>query len=498
MLLDFFKSQEGGGGNEPTDLVERWGNLGDGEKELVETVVGRMPTAWLSEIPLDEAIHYSARDADATLRVDQILSRKLREMGLDQVCEVDTAIIPLLNEMMKNGMKVDVDHFNMLSTYYELQLQSIHEQIADLFPGEREDILGLNLGSSDTLIWLLYDKLKLTPPAFTKKENKPSTASEDLSKLKSKHPVAALIIKYNEMKKLKTSFVDAIPKLVRKDGRVHPQIKATRVVTGRLSMAKPNLMQIPSRSEEAENIKRGFVAEEGYVLVSCDLSNIEMRVLAHESQDERMLGIFYENKDMHTINASLIFGVSEEEVNATKENKQKYRYPAKTIGFGVVYGLTAEGLVDQLESADVRGYTKETAQKLIDQYFGLYPGVKRFFTQCQSHISRDSYAHESCLGRIRRIPGVKSSLPWVVEASLREGMAQGIIKLAMCKVMEMDFVQKKIARPLVQIHDSLMFEVREECAGEFAEQLKSVMEQAYDLIVPVTAEYSIGKTWADC
>lgn len=516
MLLDFCKSQEGGGSDhEPVDLMERWGNLSDAEKSVVEGIMGKMPTAWLAEIPLDNAVVYSARDADATLRVNAVLDRNITEMGLDSVLQVDTAIIPLLNEMMKNGMKVDTDHFAMLSEYYQLQLQNLHEQIADLFPHERDDILNMNLGSSDTLIWLLYDKCKLTPPAFTKKENKPSTASEDLSKLKSKHPVAELIIKYGEMKKLKTSFADAIPRLVGKDGRVHPQIKATRVVTGRLSMAKPNLMQIPSRSEEAANIQRGFIEDENYVILKADYSGIEMRVLAHESLDERMLSIFWGTfrtdlpekirTDMHTLNAADLFGVDPLMVRANKRNEMMYRYPSKTISFGLVYGLTAIGLVDQLTSVEIY-YSEKECQKMIDMFLGeLYPGVLEYFGSLEHEIRRTGMAREKCLNRIRRIPGVHSSLPWVVDASLREGKnmfiqgyAQGIIKTCMGGVMELPAVKTGDAACLLQLHDALFFKVRRDIVEEFAEgELRPLMENAHPLIVPTPVDIGWGINWAE-
>lgn len=522
MLGDYFKKDTN---DEPLDLVERWGNLSDSEREVVEAVMGRMPTAWLAEIPLDDAVHYSARDADATLRVNTQLDQRIKDMGLCDVLAVDTAIIPLLNEMMSNGMKVDIEHFETLSVYYQLQLDSLHQQISGLFPGEEEDILGLNLSSNDTLTWLLYDKCKLTPPSFTK-TGRPSVAGDELSKLMREHAIIPLIIKLNETRKLKGTFADKLPRYADRNGRIHSRIKSTRTVTGRLAYSDPPLQQMPTRSEDGAMIRAGVIAPLGRVIVGADYVNIEMRYLCDESQDERMMQIFldclegfehYPEKvrtDMHTLNAAMFFNVDPLIVRATRENEMRYRYPGKTTGFGSVYGLTAEGLCNQMIAAGLYDFTVKDAERLLRMFLvELHPGVGLYFKKCDTEMMKYGYIRESCLGRIRRIPGVRSSLPWVVEASQREGRnmkiqggAQGVLKLAMLKVdRESQYVHtpstcggKYKADWLLQFHDALYFEVDEDVVVEFSAELKGLMETAHQLSVPLPVEVHSGKNWAEC
>ncbi len=476
--------------NPDLDLVERWNNIED--KIEVERVMGAMPVASLADIPFENALEYAGRDAVVTLGVYPELVGQIHERGLWEVFERDVGIIPMVMDMMWNGMRIDPDYLKELSRYFEERMEETQGEIETMFREHTLENVSINPKSPDQTSEILW-KMGI----FDKR--KQSTASEELDKVRHKHPIVNKITYYRQLAKLKGTYTDTLPTQMDHRNRVHTRLSTTRVVTGRLSSSEPNLHNQPKRGEEGKKIRQGFIAEPGYVLFSCDYSQIEMRVLAHVSQDPTMLRLLLDpTKDIHSETASWVFNVPIDKVD-----KDKHRYPAKRVGFGIVYGLTGMGLQKQL-LAEGTIYTEKECDRMVSSWLEMYSVVNTYLDEMKAFAKRNRYVVDF-FGRRRLVPEVLSVHPRIRDAGLRQainapiqGGAQGIIKEAMSQLTPIyrEWVNRGwMLGPLMQIHDDLIFEIKEEYIDDIAPVIVCLMENAVPLTVPTPVDPQVGPCW---
>jgi len=396
--------------------------------------------------------------------------------------EVERPLSAVLAAMERAGVALDLGYLNGLSAELEAELRRLEAEIHRLVGHP------FNLNSRDQLEVVLYDELGLPPLKKTAKTGKRSTSAAALEALRGRHPVVDLILKYRELAKLKGTYVDPLPKLVHpKTGRVHTRFHQTATATGRLSSSDPNLQNIPIRGEWGPRIRRAFVAGEGMRLVVADYSQIELRVLAHLSGDENLIRIFREGKDVHAATAGWIFG--RQEVDA------EMRRAAKTVNFGVLYGMSAHSLAQTL------GIEYEEAVGFIERYFASFPKVRAYFDRVLEEARERGYV-ETLFGRRRYVPDLASRNRRVREAAERvavnmpiQGTAADLIKLAMVRLAPR--LEALGARLLLQVHDELVVETPADRAEEAARVTKAVMESVWPLEVPLLAEVGVGPNWVD-
>jgi len=480
-------------GKDPsTDPYDRWLNFDLASRQMVESVLGPLHPCDLTDIPRDEFVTYSARDADATCRIWPILWAEIERLGLEPTFWPDMGMTRMVLDMERVGMGIDVDKFAGLSAYYDMKMRGLSEKVSKVAG------IPVNPGSTLQVGEMLYKLLKLPCVARTPK-GAPSTDEETLKKLVSHHPVVKDIMEWRGYGKNKGTYADAIPLLAR-DGRVHADLKTTRVYTGRLSSANPNLMAIPVRSEEGIKIRQCFMARDGCSLVSGDYSQIEMRLAAHVSQDPEMLKIFRQGLDIHSQTASKIFGIPVDRLDPVK-----HRSPAKTVGFGVLYGISAEGLLDQLIVAGCEGWNLKSCDGLIKEWFRVFKRIKDYFDGKIAEARRNGYVTD-LFGRVYHIPEMKSALPHIREAGERQacnypiqGGAQGVMKRGMVKMIPIyrGFRESCSCDPLLQIHDDLLWEVSDELVPVFIPLFKDAMETAVELSIPLEIEAKTGKSWGN-
>jgi uracil-DNA glycosylase family 4 len=477
------------------DPEERWFKLEDSTRKMIEDRLGPWEPGYLSDLPREKALWYSNRDADATLRTYLALVERIEQEGLWGVMEVDLAISPMILEMMQRGMGVDLPHFAHLRHDLERRMWAIE--------GDMRKQLGfpINPASSDQVRHLLFKHLKLKPPKLTKKGDKESTDHAVLEELRGEHPAVDHIVEYREANKLVGTFIDVLSAKASNasDGRVHATISTTRVVTGRLACKNPNLLAIPVRSELGRRLRDGFVAREGCSLVANDYSQIEMRLCAHVSQDPVMMDIFLRGADIHAETASSMFGIPLDQLD-----EMQHRYPAKRVGFGVLYYIGPKSLRRELYVGGAGWWSENLCEELITKWFKKYAGVKHFMEHTRAYARRHQEVRDM-FGRKRLVPEVLSVHGWIREAGLRQAAnapiqmgAQGIIKRAMRDLVPIvtEFQEAGYTfNPLIQIHDDLMFEISDEIIPIAVSVIKDVMENAVKLSIPVRVDTKIGKTW---
>ena len=397
--------------------------------------------------------------------------------------EVERPLQGVLARMERRGITLDVAYLRALSDELAAELARLEEEIHRLAGHP------FNLNSRDQLETVLYDELGLKPSKRTAKTGKRSTSASALETLLGAHPIIEKILQYRELAKLKGTYLDPLPKLVHpKTGRLHTRFHQTGTVTGRLASSDPNLQNIPIRTEVGRKIRRGFVAATGQMLVVADYSQIELRVLAHLSGDENLKKIFQEGRDIHTQTAAWMFGLDGGEVDVYQ------RRAAKTINFGVLYGMSAHRLSREL------GIGYGEAQAFIDRYFESYPGVRRFMEETLETARQRGYV-ETLFGRRRYVAELNSRARNVREAAERaafnmpiQGTAADLIKLAMVK-LESELPAG--AALLLQVHDELIVEAPEESAEETAGIVREVMENVWKLSVPLRVDVGIGRNWLE-
>jgi len=396
--------------------------------------------------------------------------------------EVERPLSAVLAHMEATGVRLDVAYLRALSL-------EVAEEIARL-EAEVFRLAGhpFNLNSRDQLERVLFDELGLPAIGKTEKTGKRSTSAAVLEALREAHPIVEKILQYRELTKLKSTYIDPLPDLIHpKTGRLHTRFNQTATATGRLSSSDPNLQNIPVRTPLGQRIRRAFIAEEGWLLVALDYSQIELRVLAHLSGDENLIRVFQEGRDIHTETASWMFGVPREAVDPLM------RRAAKTINFGVLYGMSAHRLSQEL------AIPYEEAQAFIERYFQSFPKVRAWIEKTLEEGRRRGYV-ETLFGRRRYVPDLQARVKSVREAAERmafnmpvQGTAADLMKLAMVKLFPR--LEEMGARMLLQVHDELVLEAPKERAEAVARLAKEVMEGVYPLAVPLEVEVGIGEDW---
>jgi len=428
-----------------------------------------------------------AEAADVTGRLTTALRREVDEQGLTSVYEeIDAPLVPVLVRMEDAGVKIDLTALDQMSGKLQreaaIKARDIYQRCGVEF----------NINSPKQLGDVLFNKLALPMPVKYGKGKKISTAVDVLEGLAADHEVPRLVLEYRQLTKLKSTYVDALPALIcSASGRVHTTFGQTGTATGRLSSANPNLQNIPIRTELGREIRAAFIAEPGHVLLAADYSQIELRLLAHFSKDKLLVEAFRRGDDIHTLTASQVFGVPPLMVTADDRRK------AKAVNFGIVYGLSAFGLSQQL------GIESSEARKFIDAYFEKYAGVRAFIDSTLEQTRRDQKV-KTMFGRIRPIPDINSKNATqrgfaertAVNTPL-QGTAADLIKLAMIRI-DAEIRQRELkSRMTLQVHDELVFEVPENEVDVVKPLIREHMENAHALAVPVVVEIGVGANWRD-
>jgi len=462
-------------GIEMIEISELLGPKGKGQKTFNQT-------------DITEAGQYAAEDADISWRLYTRLRDELKQVGsLDKVAsELEWPLIPVLAEMELTGVKLDVAFLKEFSDRLERQITTIQQKIWK-YAGEE-----FNISSTQQLKTILFEKLQISTGDLKKIKTGVSTAASELEKLRGVHPIIDLLFEYREMTKLKSTYVDALPQQVSQDdGRVHTNYSQTIAQTGRLSSNEPNLQNIPVRTPLGREIREAFVADSGKIFVAADYSQIELRLAAALSGDQQMIDDFKSGIDIHTLTAAQMHGVKPEDV--TKEQ----RYGAKTINFGVLYGMNTHGL------SVATGMNYEDSKDFIDKYFELRRGVAEYIKR----VKKDAHEHlftETFYGRRRPCPDVKSSNYIVRSAAERQavnmplqGTAADMMKLAMIRLYAKLAAVSSEARMILQIHDELIVECPEADQQKVQRCMKEVMESVIKLPVPIEVEVEIGTNWGE-
>jgi DNA polymerase-1 len=440
----------------------------------------------IREIPIADVGKYSAEDADVTYQLTDILHDKLAVQGMKSLCsEVEFPLISVLAAMEFEGINVDVRFLEGMSKDLERQLDNLIEQIYN-DAGQK-----FNINSTQQLATILFDKLKLSPVRKTKTGF--STDVAVLETLRKEHPIVERMLDYRQLSKLKSTYVDALPKLIHPDtGRVHTSFNQTVAATGRLSSSDPNLQNIPIRTEIGREIRRAFIpGGKDMRIMSADYSQIELRIMAHISGDEGLLDAFAKGEDIHSSTAAKVFGVDAKEL--TRDMRRK----AKEVNFGIMYGIGAFGLASRLE------ITQAESKEIIAKYFERFPKVNQYIAETIARARRDGFV-TTLLGRRRYLPEIHSK-----NANLRsnaerqainmpiQGTAADMIKLAMIKIHKELEWKKLQSKMLLQVHDELVFEIYRNEEREVRTLVEESMKNAMKLKVPIEVETGVGKNWLE-
>ena len=452
-------------------------------KELVGSGKNAVP---IEEVPIERIAEYSVEDADIAGRLYRLFRRRLAEDAeLERLFrEVEMPLVPVLAEMERVGVKIDVDYFAALERENRGMLKKVEEKIYDAAE-ER-----FNINSTRELSRVLFDRLRLKPQRKTKTGL--STDIRVLESLKGSHPIIDHIILYRALAKIGSTYLQTLPKLISsRTGRIHTSYNQTVVATGRLSSSDPNLQNIPVRDEMGKSIRRGFVAEKGFLLISADYSQIELRIAAHLSGDVGMIRAFRDGIDIHAMTASSVFGVSLDDVTP------EMRRQAKVINFATIYGASAFGLSQQ---ADIG--VKEAAE-FIKRYFNAFPGVREYIDRTIAFAREQGYVR-TMLGRKRDIPEINSPTSFRREGAERiaintpiQGTAADMIKLAMIRIHDLLRKNGMKAKMIMQVHDELVFEAPEHECEAVQSLAVECLEHALELSVPVKVDVGVGKNWEE-
>ncbi len=397
--------------------------------------------------------------------------------------DIEWPILPVLARIEQRGMKLDIDYLDKMSQDFTERIQALEHDIY------KEAGREFNINSPKQLQVVLFDELGLSSAGIKKTKSGYSTGASELDKLRSLHPIVDLISRYRELTKLKSTYIDALPKLVDENSRLHTTLTQTVAQTGRLSSLHPNLQNIPVRTEEGRAIRKAFTAEKGNVLVSADYSQFELRLAAHLSGDEHMLDTFSKGRDIHAQTAADLYGVE------LKDVSKEQRYNAKAVNFGVMYGMSAHGLSVSTEMS------REEAADFIKKYFSLRPQLYEYLEGLKKQAHEQGYV-ETMFGRRRPMPDIRSSNYMVRAAAERaamnmpiQGTEADIMKLAM---IEADKRLDEDCWQIMQVHDSILVECPESKSGDVARLLKDAMESAApEIDVDLVVDTSVGKTWQD-
>jgi DNA polymerase-1 len=442
----------------------------------------------MADVDVEAAGRYACADADMTGRLRTLMEEELRRQGLWTLFqEVEMPLVPVLARMEMVGVAVDVAVLREMSQALAVQIVQVEEE------AYREVGHRFNIGSPQQLGQVLFEELGLPKTRRTKLGH--STDAQSLESLRGLHPVIDLIQEYRELTKLRSTYVDALPALINpRTGRVHTDFNQTATTTGRLSSSNPNLQNIPVRTELGGQVRRAFVARDigpDPWLLAADYSQVELRIMAHLTEDPGLMGAFERDEDIHAATASQVFGVPLAEV--TPEMRRR----AKVFNFGVLYGLTEFGLSQR------EGISREDAAEFISTYFAKYPGIRQYIDETIQQTRERGYA-ETLLGRRRYIPEINSGNMNVRQAAERaavnmpvQGTAADIIKIAMIRIDAEMQARGLASRMILQVHDELIFECPAKEMDEVRALVLEIMPRAMELKLPLKVDIKTGKNWGE-
>jgi len=439
----------------------------------------------MSQIDIKQAADYACADADMTLRLAELLEAGLHQQGLWRLfAEVEMPLVPVLLLMERNGVALDTGILRDMSYHLGEQVAMLEEEIYSQAGHQ------FNINSPQQLGRVLFDELQL--PTTRKGKSWYSTEASVLEELRKDYPITELILRYRQLTKMKSTYIDTLPNLVNpRTGRIHTSFNQTRTATGRLSSSEPNMQNIPVRGELGGQVRQAFIAPQGSYLLGGDYSQIDLRALAHLSQDPGLLRAFQHDEDIHAATAAQIFGVEASQITPDM------RRLAKTVNFGVIYGMSDYGLEQATE------LSREEAACFIAAYFEKYPGVRQYLDSTKEQARQNGYV-QTLLGRRRFIPDINSSNRQVREAAERmainmpvQGTSADIIKVAMINLYREMGKRRLKSKMLLQVHDELIFEVPEGEMETMRQLVSEVMSAAVELSIPLKVDTKEGKNWGE-
>ena len=464
-------------GIEMTDIQEL---IGSGAKQTT-----------MDQVPIERAAPYAAADADVTLRLTALQAPELDKLGLRRLFDqVEMPLVPVIVAMERAGIKLDTAYLEDMAKKLRARLGELEATINAYLPEP------ININSTQQLSQALFEYLKLPTAGLKKtKSGHYSTSARVLASLKGKHPIITHILEHRELRKLLGTYVEALPKLVNpRTGRLHTSFNQAGTVTGRLSSSNPNLQNIPMRTELGRQVRRAFVAQRGWRLVSADYSQVELRVLAHLCQDPAMIDAFRRGMDIHATTAAAVYGV---DIQAVTPEQRSF---AKRVNFGLIYGMSSYRLAQET------GMPRAEADKFVRDYFARFPGVQKYLEQTKRQAAEQGYV-ETLMGRRRYFPALSKQARGRTNAMQRaaaereainmpvQGTAADIMKVAMRRVYDALQAQGLRARMLLQVHDELVLEVPQAQVEQVVTLLRREMSEAYELSVPLQVDVKIGRDW---
>jgi DNA polymerase-1 len=446
----------------------------------------RLPEAAAAIVRLARVFATQIAESDATASTATLTAGPVQGSPLQHIYQtMDLPLVPVLLRMEQAGVRIDPEILSAMSTRLAVEMDTLAERIYTE-SGNR-----FNINSPKQLGDVLFNKMLLPKPMKYGKGKVISTAQDVLEELAEHHPVPALVLEYRQLAKLRSTYLDSLPSLVDSEGRVHTTFNQVGTATGRLSSTNPNLQNIPVRTALGREIRAAFIPAPGNLLMSADYSQIELRLMAHFSQDPLLLNAYRTGQDIHTLTASEVFGIPVAQLDKETRNR------AKAVNFGIVYGISPFGLAAQL------GIAQKEAGAYIDKYFERYAGVRRFIDETLETVRRDQ-AVRTYFGRVRPIPDIQSRNPNMRGFAERtaintplQGTAADLIKLAMLRIDAEILARRLRSRMTLQVHDELLFDAIPEEAAELRTLVQHEMEHVAEFSVPIVAEVGLGPNWRD-
>ena len=441
----------------------------------------------MRDLSPEAVCNYACEDADITLQLKEVLEKELKENGAEPLFyDIEMPLVPVLAYMERNGVCVDTEALKETSRHFTARMKQIEEEVHQMAGME------FNISSPKQVGEVLFDKLKITDKAKKTKTGQYVTSEEVLESLKNKHQIVEKILDYRGLKKLLSTYIDALPQLINpRTGKIHTSFNQTVTATGRLSSSNPNLQNIPIRNEDGKEIRKAFIPEEGCEFFSADYSQIELRIMAHLSGDKNMIEAFQEGDDIHASTASKVYKIGLDEV--TREQRSK----AKTANFGIIYGISVFGLAERMN------VPRSEAKELIEGYFQTYPQVKEYMDMSIAKARENGYI-ETIFGRKRFLPDISSHNAVVRGYAERnainapiQGSAADIIKVAMINIYRRFKDEDIRSKMILQVHDELNFSVYPEEKEKVQRIVIEEMEKAYAMQVPLRADCGWGKNWLE-
>jgi len=447
--------------------------VGKGKKQLV-----------LSDLPAEDVYRYACEDADIALKLYYYFENKLNELKDQMILynDVELPLVKILSRMELVGVKVDKKKLLGLSESFGKKISELENNIYQIV-GQR-----FNISSPKQLQEIFYEKMNLPILKKTPK-GQPSTSEDVMIDLAESHEVPKLVLEYRNLSKLKNTYTDKLGETINQDTkRLHTSYNQTVTITGRLSSSNPNLQNIPIKTKNGRDIRKTFIPEKGSTIISADYSQIELRVMAHLSQDKILLESFKNNEDIHSVTAKEIFSIP-------GQPSDQQRRVAKTINFGLIYGISSFGLAKQLR------IDNSEAKEFIDKYFSKYAGVKTFMSEIKKEAKIQGYV-KTIAGRRIFLPNITHSNFQIRSAAERtainapiQGTAADILKLAMIQIDKWLVTEDANIKMLMQVHDELVFEVKTSFVEEAKEKIDTLMSNSLKLDVPLTVDVGIGDNW---